>query len=230
MHGGWCWRDVRPRLEADGHRVHTPTLTGQGARRGELTPRTGLGTHVGDLADLLWFEDLSGVHLVLHSYAGMLAGPVAEAAEGRLAKVVYLGAFVGRPGECLLDVEPAATADRYRRLAADEGDGWRVPAGTGFLDQWGVTDPALRAWVGPRLTDFPLRCATEPAAFDPGPLAALPTVYVEHTEPRLPSLARSVGRAEEAGWSRYRLACGHDMMLAAPEETASLLTSLAPGG
>jgi pimeloyl-ACP methyl ester carboxylesterase len=230
MHGGWCWRDVRRELVAAGHDVHTPTLTGQGDRRGGLTPRTGLSTHVDDLADLLWFEDLTDVHLVLHSYAGMLAGPVAARSPGRLASVVYLGAFVGLPGECLLDVEPPATAERYRRMADQHGDGWRVPADRGFLDQWGVTDPDLRARVGPRLTDFPLRCATEPAEFDPAPLDALRKVYVEHTDPPLPGLAGSVGRATRAGWELHRLACGHDMMLAAPEATASLLGAVASGG
>ncbi|MGI9378145.1 MAG: alpha/beta fold hydrolase, partial [Methyloligellaceae bacterium] len=31
-HGGWCWREVRQRLRAEGHRVFTPTLTGLGER------------------------------------------------------------------------------------------------------------------------------------------------------------------------------------------------------
>jgi hypothetical protein len=30
--GGWVWRDVRPHLEAAGHHVYTPTLTGLGER------------------------------------------------------------------------------------------------------------------------------------------------------------------------------------------------------
>jgi len=43
--------------------------------------------HVDDLTELLWFEDLHDVHLVLHSYAGVLAGPVAEQAGERLASI-----------------------------------------------------------------------------------------------------------------------------------------------
>jgi pimeloyl-ACP methyl ester carboxylesterase len=225
MHGGWCWRDVGRRLTSAGHEVHAPTLTGQGDRRRGRTASTCLTTHVDDVSDRLWFEDLTGVHLVLHSYAGMLAGPLAERTGDRLASVVYLGAFVGEPGECLLDVEPAATAERYRTLAADGGG--VVPASDAFLDQWGVTDPDLRTRVSPRLVDFPLGCATEPAVYDPAPLAALRKVYVEHTDPPLPGLARSIGRAVEAGWEFHRIAGGHDLMLAAPAETAGLLASLA---
>ena len=227
MHGGWCWRDVRARLERDGHVVHTPTLTGQGDRRHLLTPDVGVETHVRDVTELLWFEDLYDVVLGLHSYAGVLAGPVVAASEGRVAAVVYLGAYVTRPGESLLDVEPPATAARYRELAAADGDGWRVPASPAFLDQWGLTDPDLRAWVAPRLTDFPLRCCTEPTEFDAAALAAVPRTYVRHTDPPLPSLEGSWRRMEADGIDVVDIACGHDMMVAAPDDTARLLQAVA---
>jgi pimeloyl-ACP methyl ester carboxylesterase len=114
MHGGWCWRDVRQHLSAAGHEVSAPTLTGQGERRQALTPEVGVATHVTDLTELAYFEDLSDGHLVLHSYAGVLAGPVAKRAAGRLASVTYLAAFITQPGQCLLDVEPPEVAQRYR--------------------------------------------------------------------------------------------------------------------
>jgi len=140
MHGGWCWRDVRLRLQSRGHEVYAPTLTGQGERRQSLSPLVGVSTHVADITELLWFEDLTEVHLVLHSYAGVLAGPVAEREGHRLASVVYLGAFVTAPGQSLLDVEPEQVAARYRKLAEESGEGWFLPATAQFLDQWGITD------------------------------------------------------------------------------------------
>lgn len=227
MHGGWCWSDVAARLRADGHDVHTPTLTGQGDRRHQLTPDVELATHVDDIGDLLWFEDLTDVHLVLHSYAGILAGPVAEAAADRLASITYLGAFLAEPGECLLDVEPPATADRYRSLAAESGDGWRVPASGAFLVQWGVTDPALVARVAPRLVDFPFRCVTDVVRYDPAVLAGIAQHYIRHTDPPLPSLDASFDRAVAAGWPTHDIACGHDVMLAAPDELAAVLATIA---
>ena len=227
MHGGWCWRDVRRRLEADGHDVHTPTLTGQGERRQSLTRDVGLSTHVADLAELLWFEDLADVHLVLHSYAGALAGPVADQRGDRLASVVYLGAFVTRPGQSLLDVEPPAVGERYLQLAAASGDGWYVPASDRFLDQWGVTDEGLRALVAPRLTAFPLRCVTEATEFDPTALDRLRKVYVRHTDPPLTSLDASVGVALGAGWEFHDVPCGHDLMLEAPGHVADVLEAVA---
>ncbi|MEE1819559.1 alpha/beta hydrolase [Streptomyces sp. SP18ES09] len=227
MHGGWCWRTVRDILTARGHRVLTPSLTGQGERSGHLSPSVGVATHVDDLADLLWYEDLQDVHLVLHSYSGILAGPVAERARGRLSSVVWLGGFVVGPGQCLLDVEPPEVARRYRERVAEAGDGWYLPADPAFLSQWGVHDEALRAWAGPRLTAFPFRCQTDPVRFDPAPLAALPRFYVRHTSPSLPSLDLSAATALAQGCAVRTLATGHDMMLVAPDATARLLLDIA---
>jgi len=226
MHGGWCWRDVRRGLERAGHVVHTPTLTGQGDRRHLLSRDVGIDTHVADLVELIAFEDLTAVTLVLHSYAGVLAGPVVEQAAGRIDQLVHLGAFVVEPGECLLDVEPAETADRYRALVAARGDGWRVPATDAFLEQWGLTDPDAKAWVGPRLTDFPYRCQTDPVRYDPGPLGAVRQVYVRHTAPPLASLDASYGRALALGWPTRDIATGHDAMVAAPELVVAVLDDL----
>jgi pimeloyl-ACP methyl ester carboxylesterase len=222
MHGAWCWREVREPLRAAGHAVFTPTLTGQGDRRHHMTREVGVDTHVDDLTELLWFEDLHDVHLVLHSYAGVLAGPVAERAGDRLASMTYLAGFLTRPGESLLDVEPPDTAARYRQLVDESGDGWRVPSSTAFLEQWGVTEE-LTAFVGPRLTDFPFKCQTDPTRYDPSQWDALRKVYVRHTDPPLPSLDLSHQRAVDDGFELHELTCGHDVMLADPAGTAGVL-------
>ncbi|MET0627304.1 MAG: alpha/beta fold hydrolase [Acidimicrobiia bacterium] len=226
MHGGWVWREVARDLRDRGHEVFTPTLTGQGDRSHLRTPQTGIDTHVADLLAVFEFEDLTDVHLVLHSYAGVLAGPVAERCADRISCVVHLGAFVVRPGESLLDVEPPDVAARYRELAAASATADVVPASAAFLDQWGVTDPVARDWVAPRLRDFPLRCAIDPVDFDDRALAGLPQVYVRHTSPPLASLALSYARARDCGWETHELACGHDFMVEMPHETASLLASI----
>ena len=226
MHGAWCWRDVRGPLRDAGHAVFTPTLTGQGERRHQLTRDVGVDTHVADLTELLWFEDLHDVHLVLHSYAGVLAGPVAEQAGDRLASITYLAGFMTLPGESLLDVEPAETAARYRQLVAESGDWWRVPATTAFLTQWGVSD-ALASFVGPRLTDFPFKCQTDPTTYDPARWDALRKVFVRHTDPLLPSLDLARQRAVDRGFELHDLACGHDVMLADPAGTTEVLEQIA---
>jgi pimeloyl-ACP methyl ester carboxylesterase len=217
---------VRRRLVLGGHEVFTPTLTGQGDRRASCSPDIGVGTHVNDVAELLWFEDLRDVHLVLHSYAGILAGPIATRAAGRLSDITLLGGFITRSGECLLDVEPDEVGARYRQQAAADGDGWLLRANPAFLEQWGITDDALAVWVGPRLTDFPLRCQVEPTVFDEAVVDGLRKVYVRHTSPTLASLERSYERAASAGWECHDVTSGHDMMLEVPEIVADLLVEI----
>jgi pimeloyl-ACP methyl ester carboxylesterase len=227
MHGGWAWSPVRRLLAAQGHELLSPTLTGQGDRAAQLDRSVGVETHINDVAECLYFEDVSEVVLVLHSYAGVLAGPIVERCGNRIRSVVLAGGFYARPGQCLLDVEPPETAERYRALAEASGDGWRVPATDAFLAQWGITDPEMAAYVGPRLVDFPMKAQTDPVEYDPAPLAALPRTYIEHTAPPLPSLAKSLEAALADGFQHRKIATGHDMMLADPPRTAAILSDIA---
>jgi len=110
---------------------------------------------------------------------------------------------------------------------AESSEGWFLPASDAFLEQWGISDAAQRAWIGPRLTDFPFRCQMEPTEFDPGPLDRVRKVYVAHTSAPLPSLDVFASAALAAGWETHELASGHDMMLAAPDATADVLERIA---
>jgi pimeloyl-ACP methyl ester carboxylesterase len=226
MHGGWSWNRVRRQLTGLGHEVFTPTLTGLGDRRQSLAPGVGVETHIVDLTDLLYFEDLWEVHLVLHSYAGVLAGPVIERAFDRISSVTFLGAFLVEDGQSLLDVEPPEVRARYLELATEAGQGWRIPADDSFLTQWGVPQD-LQPIVGPRLTDFPLRCATDPVRYDGTALLSVRRSYIRHTDPSLSSLERSYDRAVQLGCVTFDIACGHDAMLDDPAGTVALLREIA---
>src|SRR3981189_671762 len=76
-HGSWCWKRVRKALQAQGHDVFTPTLTGVGERSHLLSRDVNLDTHIADVENLMRWEDLSGVVLCGHSYGGCVIGGVA---------------------------------------------------------------------------------------------------------------------------------------------------------
>src|SRR5262249_21902502 len=103
-HGGWCWQKVIPFLEAAGHEVHAPTLTGLAERASELSPDVGLDTHIQDIVGLLEEKNLNGVILVGHSYGGMVITGVVDQVPERIAHLVYLDTFVPRNGESMADV------------------------------------------------------------------------------------------------------------------------------
>src|ERR1700735_5825120 len=69
-HGGWCWRRVADLLEAKGHKVYAPTLTGLGERSHLMSGMITLDTHISDVTNVIKWENLQNVVLVGHSYAG----------------------------------------------------------------------------------------------------------------------------------------------------------------
>jgi len=90
-HGGWCWRFLAPILRATGYNVYTPTLTGLGTSSHLLLElnRISLDIHVMDIANILFYEDLSDVILVGHGYGGMIITGVAAKEPKRITPHPY---------------------------------------------------------------------------------------------------------------------------------------------
>ena len=93
-HGGWCWADVAGVLQAAGHRVFAPSLTGLADRAHLFGAQVTLATHVEDVVRLIEFERLDGCVLVGHSYAGNVITGVADRLRDRIRHYVYLDAVV----------------------------------------------------------------------------------------------------------------------------------------
>ena len=56
--GGWQWHEVASILEAAGHTVYRPTLTGLGERVHLASAAVDLQLHVLDMVNVLAYEDL----------------------------------------------------------------------------------------------------------------------------------------------------------------------------
>ena len=211
-HGGWCWKKVVPLLRAAGHEVFTPTLTGLGERSHLLTPDVGLETHVQDIVAVLEYEDLNQVHLIGHSYGGMVITGVASRAAQRIAQLIYLDAFLPEAGKALRDYAPSFPAP----------DGWRVPLP--FPPQaLGVTDEQDIAWMSSRLGDHPLRTLTEPVDISANALRELRQTYIQCT----PYFEEPALRAKQQGFRVRQLKSdGHDPMISQPNELAAMLLDL----
>ena len=77
-HGGWCYAKVKRLLEAAGHEVFAPSLTGLAERSRSLSRPIDLDFHIDDVVQLLTYWDLRDVILVGHSYGGMVITGVAD--------------------------------------------------------------------------------------------------------------------------------------------------------
>jgi pimeloyl-ACP methyl ester carboxylesterase len=172
--GAWCWSRVVRLLEAAGHEVYAPTLIGVGERAGEATPEVGLLAHIDQITSLVEANDLRDVVLVGHSYGGMVVAGVAGRVPERIAGIVYVDAFVPKPGQSALDILPGLR-DAFAGLALPDRPWLFAPFP---LEALGVEDPQLREWATPLLTPMLWKAVEEGLPDDAGDLSTVPTVFV----------------------------------------------------
>lgn len=222
-HGSWCWKRVRKQLQAEGHEVFTPTLTGVGERSHLISPQVNLDTHVADVVNLIRREELADVVLCGHSYGGCVITGVADRIPERLCALVYLDAFILENGQSLHDVLPRAVGEAQVRGATESGDGWRVPPITAEFFQVNLDD---RAWVDRQCTPQPLATFQQRLRLDGTFPAAkcthiLATGYEHSPFPPFHEIAKA------KGWKTLTIDCGHDVMLDRPADLAAMLKGAA---
>lgn len=221
-HGGWCWQRVLPRLLEEGHRVFTPTLAGVSDRAHLINPEIGLATHVEDVVRLVEAYDLTDIILVGHSYAGQVITGVADRVPQRISRRVHLDGFIG-DGRPAIDLLPESVAHHYRESVEQAGFGWLIPPRP--LEKLGITDPGDLAWLAPRLTPHPWKSYTEELRLS-GAYRDVPGVFIESVD-WMRVFRRFAEQAAGAGWDTYELATGHESMVTAPEDLASVLLKIA---
>ena len=223
-HGSWCWKRVRTMLQAKGHNVFTPTLTGLGERSHLLSPAISLETHILDVVNLIKWEELSDIVLCGHSYGGAVIGGVADRLPDRIRSLVYLDAFVLEEGENILQHVPEQQRDKLVEQTNIAG-GWKVPPISAEIFNVNASD---REWVNRQCTMQPIATFQQRINFSGGIQSIKNVTYVAASgfvqgSPFPPFLAK----AKEKGWKTRTVACGHDVMLDQPEELTSLLLDAA---
>jgi len=214
-HGGWCWRFVRPLLK--GHAVFTPSLTGLGERKHLARPDINLETHIADVVSLLEMEDLSDVILVGHSYGGMVVTGAADRVPARIARLVYLDAFVPEDGKCLLDYVVPERAARMREEGEKAGSVAPPP-----LSLWGVTEQKHIDFIRPREARHPFGTMVQKIKLE-GNTDRLAKTFIYCSSPATGSFDQFAAKYRDApSWKFYQLATGHDAMILMPERTAEL--------
>jgi pimeloyl-ACP methyl ester carboxylesterase len=221
-HGGWCWDRVAPLLRSAGHDVHAPTLTGLSERAHLLSPTVGLDTHTEDIVRLLDTLDLREVMLVGHSYAGQIVTAVTDRRPERIARRVYLDAFVGSDGNAARDLLPETVEHHWAESAEQAGFGWLVPVRK--LSVLGVTEKADIDWLTPKLTPHPWKTYTDPLRLT-GAVDGVPAAFVECVSWMRVFQAHG-DRARERGWPVHELETGHEAMVTAPKALADVLLEI----
>ena len=218
-HGGWVWDRVRPILEAQGHAVHAPTLTGLGERQHLANAVTGPQTHVTDIVNLLIWRDLTEVILLGHSYAGLLITGVAAQVPERIRHLVYLDAFVPiRSGQGASTFASPQRAAEIRTSLKPDG-----MVGPNGFERW-ASDPEDINYLKTMTTPHPVTCFEQGveltgrerdvqhrtniycAQHDPSPFRQFHDLY-----------------KNDPAWTCHTLPCLHDAMIEMPDALANLL-------
>jgi pimeloyl-ACP methyl ester carboxylesterase len=156
--GGWSYDLLRPMLEAEGHKVLTPALSGTG----ELQHLAGLGiinldTHIADIVSLIECGDLNEVILCGHSYAGLIITAVADLIPDRISALVYIDAELPtKSGDTLFSLLPIVIPMMIANTAKLGGN-MIAPLPSEVFG----TAKEYQQWVDSKQTPHPLACFTQ---------------------------------------------------------------------
>jgi pimeloyl-ACP methyl ester carboxylesterase len=104
FHGAWCWYKIVAALEAAGHRATAIDLPSAGI---DPTPAAGVDLLAQADAVIALLDQLAEpVILVGHSAGGPVISTVAEARPGKIAKLVYLSAYLLENGKSIASMLP----------------------------------------------------------------------------------------------------------------------------
>jgi len=223
-HGSWCWKRVRKALQAHGHEVFTPTLTGVGERSHLLAPQVNLDTHIDDVVNLIQWEELSDVVLCGHSYGGCVISGVTDRIPDRIRELVYLDAFVLEDGESAHDTLPSLQRDMQLEITRQHGEGWRVPPIP--AEVFGVNTADIE-WVNRQCTMQSLATFQQAIKLKRTAEATIPTTFILANGWKDSPFPLFYERAKARGWKTLSVPCGHDVMLDRPEELTRALLGVA---
>jgi pimeloyl-ACP methyl ester carboxylesterase len=222
-HGGWCWRRVADRLNATGHAVFTPTLTGLGERSHLLRSGIDLKTHITDVVNVIKWEELTGVVLCGHSYGGMVISGVAEQVAEVIRSIVFLDAFLPKDGEAVRDLTGPAVKEAAA-AAMQRGDIVIPPRPA---EAFGV-NVADRAWVDRLCVSQPIGTFTEKIVLTGAAERIGRKSYVRAASYANPGFDRALAAAKgDPSWRTYSVPCGHDVMVDAPDRLTEILLEAA---
>lgn len=220
--GAWCWKNVVPVLEKEGHSVHPVTLTGMGERVHLATKDVGMDTAIQDVLNVIKYNDIDEFVLVGHSFAGKVAAAVADREHDHVRKVVYLDAF--RPERVRT---PQAGFDPTREFGPPPPGTHAIPLTKETVKNIGkdVTGANLE-WMMSKATPWPVKLAADPITLSAN-YDNVKEAYIFCTlsgDPVDEIIAGKWGKLE----GPYKtMETGHWPMITKPEELARHLMALA---
>jgi pimeloyl-ACP methyl ester carboxylesterase len=225
--GAWCWEPVIPGLEAAGHEVTAIDLPALGEDQtppGDVT----LDSYADRAVEALEAGDEPAV-LVGHSMGGMVISHAAGRAPERIARLVYVCAFLPGEGKSLLDMAglPEGADDQIQKRMIIEPPVGRLEPEDAAIAVHNTTSAQDTAWATARMRPQALAPMAGPVARGDG-FDAIPKSYVVCTQDQAvpPALQRRM-LAEGGVEDVHELDTDHSPYLSKTDELTAILVGLA---
>lgn len=218
--GGWVWKPLAERLRAAAHYVYHPTLDGCAERSHALRAGITLDTQGREVANLLFYEDLTEVILVGTSSGGMIVARAAELARDRIRRLVFIDALAPMPGE-------TASVINGRPLRDPTELAYGLPPDQIQERAFAEVAPPIREWAVARYTRHPLAPTEDPVDLLSFWSQKWQVDVLNSRRSGSPPEAHQRRTAERLGGTFREIDAGHYPMLSHPDELADYLLSMA---
>jgi len=230
FHGAWCWEPLVAELSgAFGHAVTTFDLPGHGDDETPVADVT-LDAYAQRICDALAEEPEPAV-LVGHSMGGVAVTQAAARCPERIARLIYVAAFLPGDGQSLVDLTklPEGAGDMVQENMVVEGDPpvATMPAEAAREAFYGRCSPQQAEWALEQLRPQPLAPFVTPVELD-GEDKRPPRAYVVSTEDRaIPTALQRRLVADNPDLDSVELEADHSPFLSATTELAAALDRFA---
>jgi hypothetical protein len=201
-------------VEAKGHKVYTPSLTGLAEHSHLLSKDINLDTHIADIVNLFKWEELRDACLVVHSYGGWPGSGALEQISDRVSSIVWLDAFKPENGQRGLD-----SASEFSRKALEEalakGEAGRAPP---KAEAFRVNEKD-RAWVDSKMTPQPNGIPFQPIKLTGAREKIAKKTYIRAKSYPQEAFDKALAECKaDSTWKTFEATnSGHDVMVDAPE-------------
>jgi pimeloyl-ACP methyl ester carboxylesterase len=227
--GGWCWETFAPLLEADGHTVDALDLPGHGNDPAPISEMT-LENNARRVADHVEAAS-EPVVLVGHSMGGMSITQAAEVVPDRIAKLVYVAAFLPADGMTLPQLaamEPNVDGVQAN-IVLDEEHGTCTIAAHALREVvYGECSDEAFAFAAARREPEALAAVGAPVRLTDARAGSVPRIYIECTRDRSIGIEKQrVMQALRPCEQVFTLDTDHSPYLSTPRELADCLLAVA---
>lgn len=223
-HGAWCWRDVLPLLNRNGHSARAIDLPGAGQDKTPVSEVT-LERYVDAITSAMSEQTI----LVGHSAGGY---PISAAAMRRpqaVEHLVYLCAYLPKSCKSMIDRRMEAPSQPLLEAVVKSADGLSYTINPDLARQKFYQDcpPDAVDYAKAHLCAQPIKPQATPLTVT-RQLRELPKSYILcENDGAIPPEFQEVLATEWSELSVHRMACGHSPFFAKPARLAEILLQIA---